>query len=285
MNKPDISALRVCPNCGSMPSPDWIRGSYGWVCGSYFHAGATAEKPVDYAGEDITQSITCAVTPYRQRAEKAEAELLKLRKAEVAELVAVSVFGPLEFAMRWQEAEPAVLQIIREVQLRDPYKVTDRWAWQQKLSLAILNIRDKLRAEGLQMFESLPDVPMDYNEEDILALVRQAARYASCADETLRASVCNDTFRLLRIDAPAWFKHPGFLAWLNARGTATWHTGEDHPHEYSDAFFTLGDRAGSDYPGTKERPGIPQEIWEHLEFVAAEQFGWEADVLIWVRNL
>ena len=79
MSKPDNSAIGLCPKCGSVPSEDWVVGSHGWICRSYFRDQRFGEKPKTYReGDQLTQSIPCAVMHWRVRAEKAESKLREI---------------------------------------------------------------------------------------------------------------------------------------------------------------------------------------------------------------
>lgn len=94
--------------------------------------------------------------------------------------------------------------------------------------------------------------------------------------------------RLIRINAPEWFKDADFVAWLNAPGTATWHTKGEEPSEGSDVFFTWCQGVeGSDWPGTTEHPGIPDRIWNELGHLIQDSVFPRvfSEALIWVSNL
>lgn len=89
---------------------------------------------------------------------------------------------------------------------------------------------------------------------------------------------------LLRLNAPGWYKHPGFVAWLNSPCSATWHQkGKKRCGECCDAFFTYCDGDGSDSPGTDG--SLPEEIWEALEAAIEKHYGTkQIELLVWVSN-
>lgn len=79
MSRPDNSIIGLCPKCGAVPAEDWIKGSHGWVCGTFFRHHRFSENPTTYRqGDQLTQSIPCAVMHWRVRAEKAEAKLREI---------------------------------------------------------------------------------------------------------------------------------------------------------------------------------------------------------------
>lgn len=201
---------------------------------------------------------------------------------------------PQEFQIKWDQALPQVTetvqQVIRDTPLDEDSSTHDSWQARQARAKRLYGARDELatilHAYGLQLFDSLPQwLCYEKDEGDIVTFIRRAARYVSCQDEALTADYIPRSMKLVRIDAPAWFKNAEFVKWLNDRRTATWHAGADEPHDYSDVFFTYCQGEGSDWPGSEDRPGIPEEIWQHLEFIIAEQHGWDAEVLVWVSNL
>lgn len=65
-NKPKVT-IGLCPGCGSEPTEDWINGFHGWECGSF-------ARPLPSLNQ-FEQSKVCAVSHWKLRAEKAEAEL------------------------------------------------------------------------------------------------------------------------------------------------------------------------------------------------------------------
>lgn len=62
----------TCPHCGAAKAPGWVKGFHGWTCGSYSqaHHSGYCQEPLN-----IIQSIECAVTHWRRRAERAESKL------------------------------------------------------------------------------------------------------------------------------------------------------------------------------------------------------------------
>lgn len=91
---------------------------------------------------------------------------------------------------------------------------------------------------------------------------------------------------LVRINAPDWYKRADWLKWLSTHTPqchpATWYRGGE-PDEMSDVFFTYGGDSdgGSDYPGTEDNPGIPDDIWQEIMSMIPK----EEECLIWVSNL
>ncbi len=92
---------------------------------------------------------------------------------------------------------------------------------------------------------------------------------------------------LVRINAPEFYKDPGFIQWLNSKGTATWHnnTHAVEPTEMSDVFFTFDAGDGSDAPNPDYQPGpcIPEHIWQKITR-ALDAAGVD-ECLVWMSNL
>lgn len=198
-----------------------------------------------------------------------------------------------EFQERWEKVEPEVLYIVQQVRAETPLRanrsshdgMSDRAARHIRLSRARVELSALLIMYDLRLFDKLPDwLRYEDTDEGLMDFWRRSARYKSCVDEALQAESMVQDWKVVRINAPAWFDDPEFLKWLNRPGTATWHRSGTEPGDYSDVFFTFCQGEGSDYPGSED-PGIPEEIWQHLEFIIAEQHGWDAEVLVWVSNL
>lgn len=70
MSDPVLTGLEMgpCPGCGVEQDPNWVRGWRGWKCGSF--SCARDGLPIDFK-----QSLPCATTHWRSRAEIAEAKL------------------------------------------------------------------------------------------------------------------------------------------------------------------------------------------------------------------
>lgn len=203
--------------------------------------------------------------------------------------------SPSEFQERWEQIEPDVRLIMQQVRAETPLRanrsshdgMSDRAARHIRLSRARVEVAQLLTTHcDMQVFDRIPDwLRYEDTDDGLVEFWRRAARYKSCTDENLTAGVMTQDWKVVRIDAPAWFKNPQFVEWLNTTGTATWHVRGNEPGDYSDVFFTFCSGEGSDWPASADRPGIPDEIWKHLEFVVAEQHGWDAEVLVWVSNL
>lgn len=71
---PICSPLGLCPGCGAVESDGWVDGWHGWICGS---------KNLAHHGHPLRfdQSMGCAVSHWRIRAERAESRLRKLDEA------------------------------------------------------------------------------------------------------------------------------------------------------------------------------------------------------------
>ena len=198
---------------------------------------------------------------------------------------------PEEFNHRWEQVLPIIKEIVSSVLINTPAQDSssrlDHCERKEALADAYETIRGMLDLRDLKLFDQRPAyLSCVNNEDELLDFLRRATFYESGKDEATAAQAMNNwNMPIMRINAPAWFKNPEFRKWLKATGTATWHRGSDEPGEYSDVFFTFCGCGGSDYPGNPERPGIPDEIWHHLEFMVAEKHGWDAEVLLWVSNL
>ena len=84
--------------------------------------------------------------------------------------------------------------------------------------------------------------------------------------------------RVLRLNAPFWYRRKDFLDWLNSgKAIATWHKKGEVPGEFSDVFFTFDHEEGSD------RDDLPEDIWQEVCAIAKEQ-GF-TDGVVWVSNL
>ncbi len=198
-----------------------------------------------------------------------------------------------EFEKFWKEkARPHLRFLIEELNKEHPiptgmlHSSLPRW---QAIQDGVAYQLDLL--DGEEEFQTFPNTDpraSDFTDEELEAYFYRACRYQTVVGRT--AVEAEDLIgrepHMMRINAPAWYRNPEFRIWLNSPGTATWKRPGDDPDEGSDVFFTcnLGE-GGSDYPGDDQRPGIPKEIWEHLEFMVAERFGWDAEVLVWVSNL
>lgn len=202
--------------------------------------------------------------------------------------------NPQEFQARWDKVAPVVLALAQQVRGDTPLTsdpttragMSERSSRQTRLLRASAELAALLDEHRLRFYSLIPSwLRYEDTDEGLVDFWRRAARYKSCVDETLAAQTMDQEWKVVRIDAPAWFKNPEFLQWLNHPGTATWHHAGSDPNDYSDVFFTFCQGEGSDYPGSLAIPGIPDEIWKHLEFIVAEQHGWDAEVLIWVSNL
>lgn len=92
------------------------------------------------------------------------------------------------------------------------------------------------------------------------------------------------------VNAPEWFKDPGFVRMLNYQGdepekyggcrTATWHVPGDKPNEYSDVFMIYdGEQSDSDF--------LSDEIWAEIEAVAEEALAGSGRTfcILWIQNL
>jgi len=92
---------------------------------------------------------------------------------------------------------------------------------------------------------------------------------------------------LVRINAPEWYQRPDWLLWLNSHTPdnhpATWHFPGTKPHELSDVFFTFCDGEGSDWPGGKDKPGIPDDIWKIICDICEDAKIDEC--VVWVANI
>lgn len=194
-----------------------------------------------------------------------------------------------KFNEKWISILPLVTAIAARIDASHPRNsLTDvvssyaRRARREAIRSAHERVEDHL---GRAFFRAETNAIEYYNAAELVCHWYRAARYTQCVRPEVEATIQPPTMPILRVDAPAWYEDEGFLLWLNGRGTATWHIAGDDPGEGSDAFFTFSGDGGSDYPGDDERPGIPQEIWEHLEFMVAEKFGWGSEVLVWVSNL
>lgn len=102
---------------------------------------------------------------------------------------------------------------------------------------------------------------------------------------------------LVRINAPSFFRDTNFVRWLNSPESraATWHARGNEPAEGSDVFIHYGGAEwkgdkfyaeSSDYPGSPERPGIPEPIMALIaEAVRAATGSAETEALVWISNL
>lgn len=112
-----------------------------------------------------------------------------------------------------------------------------------------------------------------------------------------QATIYDRSYKLVRLNAPSFFKDPDWLRWLNHEkdGPATWHPRGAQAGEYSDVFtvyagarFADGqfEGEGSDYPNTEERPGIPDHIYQIIaKAVEAQTGSAENEALVWISNL
>lgn len=201
--------------------------------------------------------------------------------------------NPQEFQEQWEKVAPAVLALTQQIRLETPLSadasshehMSERAARHIRLHRARHEVSELLHEHGLQLHDTIPGwLRYEDTDESLMDFWRRSARYKSCGDEALQAEIMAQDWKVVRINAPAWFDDPEFLKWLNRPGTATWHRSGTEPGDYSDVFFTFCQGEGSDYPGSED-PGIPDAIWKHLEFIVAEQHGWDAEVLVWVSNL
>lgn len=194
-----------------------------------------------------------------------------------------------ELLQKWEQGLPRVRSIAEQVDrtyprpdpadedLFGPYR-RRRAALKQALSEVEMVLE-------LPLFAEYPIGVESYTSEELLDYWRRAAEYVNVENPEVQAEV-RSAMPLMRINAPAWYRNPEFVAWLRSEGVATWHVGRESPHGCSDAFFTFHDgEGGTDYPGDDDRPGIPKAIWEHLEFMVADEYGRGAEVLVWVSNL
>ena len=95
-----------------------------------------------------------------------------------------------------------------------------------------------------------------------------------------------DTFgKVLRLNAPDWYKREDFMKWLDGPSSATWHRKGSPPGEMSDAFFTHDQREGSDTPCEDPNMGLPEDVWEEVCRLAEDVFGSDSECLVWVSNL
>lgn len=102
---------------------------------------------------------------------------------------------------------------------------------------------------------------------------------------------------LVRIDAPSFYRDPDYLRWLNSAESraATWHWRGSEPAEDSDAFIHYGGARWadgkfhaecSDYPGSPDRPGIPETILALIAEAVKEATGsMDTEALVWISNL
>lgn len=91
-----------------------------------------------------------------------------------------------------------------------------------------------------------------------------------------------ETVRIM--GAERWYGDPGFLKWLNAPTTATWHVSGTPPDEMSDVFTYVCDCDGSDRPGVDGAPSIPVHIWEELLEIVRKEAHPGAEVLVWISK-
>lgn len=92
---------------------------------------------------------------------------------------------------------------------------------------------------------------------------------------------------LLRIDAAPWYRRKDFQRYVCGKHTATWHNKAlEEFNDYSDVFFTFSNGDSSDYPGSRDLPGIPTAVFKQLEKLVEETYGTkEIEILVWVANL
>jgi hypothetical protein len=84
-----------------------------------------------------------------------------------------------------------------------------------------------------------------------------------------------------QVNAPAFYRDPDFVTWLNSRGVATWHDGDNPPGEFSDV-FTVVDclQEGPD------RDAMPEPVWDALIAALREAGAPDRDqILVWITNL
>ena len=92
------------------------------------------------------------------------------------------------------------------------------------------------------------------------------------------------------INAPEWFKDPGFLKMLNYNGeepgkfgtrrAATWHIAGQEPDEDSDVFMTWEGEEGC------EREFLSDSIWNEItEIVRSALPPGVNDCVLWIKNL
>lgn len=85
------------------------------------------------------------------------------------------------------------------------------------------------------------------------------------------------------INAPEWFKDPGFVAFLECsdlRRTATWHIPGQPVSSLSDVFVTYDAGEGSD------DEDIPEHIWNEIcLFVRAALPSSITYCVVWIKNL
>jgi hypothetical protein len=87
-------------------------------------------------------------------------------------------------------------------------------------------------------------------------------------------NVKSNYLRLIRINAPEFYRDAAFLAWLNDpnRDQATWHRKGQAPSAYSDVFFTVDPPDGSD-------SDMPEHIWAQILATVGGQ-----QCVVWLSN-
>lgn len=98
---------KLCPGCGSPYSEHWVRGFWGWTCGS-FHTSHRALAPID-----LNRSIDCAVIHWKTRALKAEKD-----NATLADRLSGAELERDHLGARAEKAEKALDKLIKIAQVR-----------------------------------------------------------------------------------------------------------------------------------------------------------------------
>lgn len=92
------------------------------------------------------------------------------------------------------------------------------------------------------------------------------------------------------INAPDWFKDPGFLKMINYNGeepdiygrrrAATWHMAGDPPNEYSDVFLTWEEQEGS------EAIFLSEKMWNEITAAVRSSLpSYTTFCVVWIKNL